>query len=63
MEEPGRSPITRREWRGLQAHERQSFIAAVQCLANSPSRLGLATTRYDDFVYVHILLYSEGKMG
>ena len=63
MEELGRSPIIRREWRVLKSYERQNFIAAVQCLANSPSRLGLATTRYDDFVYVHFLLYSGGKMG
>lgn len=46
-------PIIRREWRNLSAAEKSDYIAAVQCLRNSPSRLGLNQTLYDDFPYVH----------
>ena len=46
-------PVIRREWRGLSNAEKSDYIAAVQCLRNSPSRLGLNQTLYDDFPYVH----------
>ena len=46
-------PAIRREWRDLKDAEKSSYIAAVQCLRNSPSRLGLNQTLYDDFPYVH----------
>ncbi|QKX62709.1 uncharacterized protein TRUGW13939_09870 [Talaromyces rugulosus] len=44
----------RPEWRSLSLKERENYVAAIQCLSNSPSRLGLNTTRYDDFVYSHL---------
>ena len=46
-------PIIRREWRNLSDAEKSDYIAAVQCLRNSPSRLGLNQTLYDDFPYIH----------
>lgn len=46
-------PVIRREWRNLSDVEKGDYIAAVQCLRNSPSRLGLNQTLYDDFPYVH----------
>ena len=46
-------PIIRREWRNLSDAEKSDYIAAVQCLRNSPSRLSLNQTLYDDFPYVH----------
>ena len=46
-------PIIRREWRNLSDAEKSDYIAAIQCLRNSPSRLGLNQTLYDDFPYVH----------
>lgn len=46
-------PVIRREWRDLSDVEKGDYIAAVQCLRNSPSRLGLNQTLYDDFPYVH----------
>ena len=46
-------PVIRREWRTLSDVEKRDYIAAVQCLRNSPSRLGLNQTLYDDFPYVH----------
>ena len=46
-------PVIRREWRNLSEAEKSDYIAAVQCLRNSPSRLGLNQTLYDDFPYVH----------
>lgn len=47
------SPVIRREWRDLTDAEKGNYIGAVQCLRNSPSRLGLNQTLYDDFPYVH----------
>lgn len=46
-------PVIRREWRDLSDVEKGDYIAAVQCMRNSPSRLGLNQTLYDDFPYVH----------
>lgn len=57
---PGPNPAVRQEWRTLSVEARQSYIAAVQCLSNSPSRLGLNTTRYDDFVYSHLATFDDG---
>ncbi len=57
----GQNPNLRREWRTLRLDERQDFVTAVHCLAHSPSGLGLNTSRYDDFVYVHVMLYNESK--
>ena len=48
-----REPVIRREWRALSDGEKSDYIAAVQCLRSSPSRLGLNQTLYDDFPYVH----------
>ncbi|KAH8691329.1 hypothetical protein BGW36DRAFT_305206, partial [Talaromyces proteolyticus] len=47
-------PAVRREWRTLSFEARQNYVAAVQCLSDRSSRLGLNTTRYDDFVYSHL---------
>ncbi|KAL2217654.1 monooxygenase [Thermoascus aurantiacus ATCC 26904] len=52
-------PVTRQEWRQLSPQQRDSYIKAVQCLATRPSRLGLSTTLYDDFAYVHNQLNDE----
>lgn len=46
-------PITRIEWRDLAPDVRQSYIDAVLCLKTKPSRIGLSTSLYDDFPYVH----------
>ncbi|PVH93604.1 Di-copper centre-containing protein, partial [Periconia macrospinosa] len=43
----------RREWRTLDASQRQEYTAAVQCLKTKPSRLHLNHTLYDDFPWVH----------
>ena len=48
-----KNPVIRREWRALSDEEKSDYIAAVQCLRSSPSRLGLNQTLYDDFPYVH----------
>ncbi|KLU90559.1 hypothetical protein MAPG_10411 [Magnaporthiopsis poae ATCC 64411] len=49
----------RKEWGDVPKDERRRYIAAVQCLLNTPSRLDPkrypgAKSRYDDFVAVHI---------
>ncbi|TGO45331.1 hypothetical protein BOTNAR_0678g00040 [Botryotinia narcissicola] len=51
----GDDPKLRLEWRMLSIKTRKRYIAAVQCLAHSPSRLGLSSSRYDDFVYAHLV--------
>ncbi|KAL2163286.1 hypothetical protein VTH06DRAFT_5342 [Thermothelomyces fergusii] len=49
----------RREWRTLSKAQRRSYIKAVQCIQQKPSRLpeGVAAgskTIFDDFVYLHM---------
>ncbi|KAH7131230.1 hypothetical protein EDB81DRAFT_950569 [Dactylonectria macrodidyma] len=48
-----KNPTKRVEWRQLKDTDKQSYINAVLCLKTKPSRLGLKTTLYDDFAYVH----------
>ncbi|PSN59511.1 monooxygenase [Corynespora cassiicola Philippines] len=50
------NPTTRKEWRTLSSEEKTDYIKAVGCLSQSPSKLGLISTRADDFPYVHISL-------
>ena len=45
---------TRVEWRSSRGYEQLGYIAAVQCLSTMPSKLGLNTSLYDDFAYVHL---------
>ncbi|KAH8678672.1 hypothetical protein BGZ60DRAFT_525419 [Tricladium varicosporioides] len=47
------NPVKRKEWSAATAAERASYTKAVLCLATKPSRIGLATTLYDDFAWVH----------
>jgi hypothetical protein len=63
------SPAVRKEWRYLSIYEQQNFLSSLQCLKNKPSSLQNSTTnmksrtkstsRYDDFVWVHIQLYDK----
>lgn len=46
----------RPSWHDLPLHRRHAYVRAVQRLSSLPSRLGLNTSRYDDFTYVHIQL-------
>ncbi|KAI1845478.1 hypothetical protein JX265_012423 [Neoarthrinium moseri] len=46
-------PAVRVEWRTLTTVERAEYITAVKCLATKPSILGLNSTLYDDFPWVH----------
>ncbi|KAG5654821.1 hypothetical protein KAF25_002889 [Fusarium avenaceum] len=41
------------EWRKLSKSAQAEYISAVKCLDNLPSKLGLNTSRYNDFPYVH----------
>jgi hypothetical protein len=54
---PGTNPVIRREFRTLNDTEKLDFVEAVQCLGRSPSKLGLNTTRYEDFVWFHLQAY------
>ncbi|KAI0490216.1 Di-copper centre-containing protein [Xylaria cf. heliscus] len=47
------NPQKREEFRDLKPADRESYVKAVQCLATKPSSIGLNTTLYDDFPYVH----------
>ena len=48
-----KDPPTRREWRSLSKIEKSNYIAAVQCLRDSHSKIGVEQTMYDDFPWVH----------
>ncbi|KAI8310759.1 hypothetical protein K4K61_013156 [Colletotrichum sp. SAR11_59] len=41
------------EWRSLSDSAKADYIKAVKCLDSLPSKLGLETSRYNDFPYVH----------
>jgi len=44
---------TRHEWRSLSMQEKDSYLSAVRCLSEKPSRLGLNGTLWDDFPYTY----------
>jgi tyrosinase len=53
------NPVKRVEFRTLDNVARKQYTDAVKCLTTKPSMLGLNTTLYDDFVYVHTQLNSD----
>lgn len=59
-EEPPREvcehSTARPSWHELPLHRRRGYVHAVQRLSTLPSRLGLNTSLYDDFTYVHTQL-------
>ena len=54
-------PTKRVEWRELPSSQQQSYIDAVLCLKTKPSRIGLNTSLYDDFAFVHARYNQESK--
>lgn len=55
------SPKLRKEWSKATRAEQTSYIKAALCLATKPSRIGLQSTLYDDFGWVHANLFSLSK--
>jgi tyrosinase len=53
------SPKVRKEWSKATQAEQSSYIKAALCLATKPSKIGLKTTLYDDFGYIHALLFGQ----
>ncbi|KAK1625228.1 monooxygenase [Colletotrichum phormii] len=47
------------EWRSLSSAAKAGYISAVKCLDGLPSKIGLETSRYNDFPYVHAQLNNE----
>ena len=47
------TPQQRLEWRALSDDVKKEYIDSVLCLKTKPSQLGLSTSRYDDFPYIH----------
>lgn len=45
--------VYRQEWRTLSKFQKEAYISAVNCLAKTPSVLGMNGTLYDDFPWVH----------
>lgn len=54
-------PVLRKEWSAATPEERTAYTNAVLCLATKPSTIGLNTTMYDDFAYVHNKLNQRSK--
>ncbi|KAH8881179.1 Di-copper centre-containing protein [Thozetella sp. PMI_491] len=50
---PCREPAIRREWRSLEAREREDFLSAVLCLYEKRSLFPDRGSMYDDIVFVH----------
>lgn len=57
------NPETRVEWRNLSADQQQSYLDAVLCLKKKPSSIGLDTSLYDDFPYVHSTLNANSTFS
>jgi len=55
------SPKLRKEWSKATRQEQESYIQAALCLTTKPSRLGLNTTLYDDFSWIHGTLFGQSK--
>lgn len=55
------APVQRIEWRDMTVSDQKGYIEAVLCLKSKPSRIGLNTTLYDDFAYVHFKYASWSK--
>ncbi|KAF4633193.1 hypothetical protein G7Y89_g4922 [Cudoniella acicularis] len=53
------NPVLRKEWNSVSQSERDEYIKAAQCLPTKPSKIGLSTTLYDDFSYIHALVFDE----
>ncbi|KAK8119938.1 Tyrosinase [Apiospora kogelbergensis] len=53
------SPAKRQEWRSLSSETRAEYMGAVKCLFTKPSRIGLKTSLYEDFPYIHSKLNTE----
>ncbi|KAI0206828.1 hypothetical protein F4808DRAFT_466770 [Astrocystis sublimbata] len=53
------TPSKRVEYRTLDAATQKEYTDAVWCLTKKPSRIGLNTTLYDDFTFVHSSLNSD----
>ncbi|KAK1497048.1 hypothetical protein CTAM01_08060 [Colletotrichum tamarilloi] len=47
------------EWRSLSSAAKADYISAVKCLDGLPSKIGLKSSRYNDFPYVHAQLNNE----
>ncbi|OHW94339.1 monooxygenase [Colletotrichum incanum] len=56
---PTQETPSRVEWRSLSDTAKVDYIAAVKCLDKLPSKIGLETSRYNDFPYVHAHLNNE----
>lgn len=54
-------PDVRKEWRSLSDAEKKDYLDAFQCFIDSPSRLGMNGSLYDDFSWVHNLV-AHGSM-
>ncbi|ETS76328.1 hypothetical protein PFICI_11715 [Pestalotiopsis fici W106-1] len=52
------APAERKEWRSLPDTEKANYISAVKCLSTRPSKIGLSTSLYEDFPWVHAKLNS-----
>lgn len=48
--------MTRPSFHSLMPHRRHALTIAINRLMNTPSRLGLNASLYDDFTYIHIQL-------
>jgi tyrosinase len=60
------TPPKRVEWRELGAANQKAYLDSVLCLKTKPSRIGLKSSLYDDFPYVHFKLndwsqYSQNR--
>ncbi|CZR69038.1 related to monophenol monooxygenase (tyrosinase) [Phialocephala subalpina] len=53
---PGDHAMTRPSFHTLMPHRRHALTIAINRLMDTPSRLGLNTSLYDDFTYIHIQL-------
>ncbi|KAK4448376.1 hypothetical protein QBC34DRAFT_352975 [Podospora aff. communis PSN243] len=53
------NPKVRKEWSKATSAEKSSYINAVKCMINKPSKLGKNHRLFEDFVYLHFTVFQE----
>jgi hypothetical protein len=56
------NPVVRREWSSVSQAQRDSYISAVMCLTKKPSIIGLKTSRFDDYTWVHRQMFGDSQL-
>ena len=57
------NPTIRREWSSVSQETRDSYTDAVMCMSRTRSKIGLSTSRFDDFTWVHRAMFDDSQLN